>query len=82
MRSNGGYYSFNKTFMTNREKLNQVNKQLDNWENLGLLEHFDLLFNQLPAAIVGANHRPNDEWQKEESDFEKGLTDEHDYGNI
>ena len=66
--------------MTNKEKLEQVNKRLENWKNLGLLEHFDLVLNKLPEAGYLANHRPDDEYL--ESDLEKGLIDENDYENI
>jgi len=70
--------------MTNKDKLEQINKRLDNWENLGLLEHFDLVLNKLPEVGYLVKHRPNDEYM--ESDFEKGILDARDlqqnYGNI
>ena len=69
--------------MTNSQKLAQINNQLDNWQELGLLEHFDLVLNQLPEAGYLAKYRPNDEWQesRKERDFEKGLLDAHDLEN-
>ena len=69
--------------MTNQEKLNEINDKLDNWGELSLLEHFDLILCQLPEASYSAKFRPNDEWrgQREESDFEKGLLDHTDIEN-
>ena len=68
--------------MTNSQKLNQIRNKLDNWQELSLLEHCDLIINQLPVAISQTNYRPDDDWYepREKSDFEKSLTDEHDYG--
>ena len=65
--------------MTNKEKLEQVNKRLENWKNLGLLEHFDLVLNKLPEAGYLANHRPNDEYNEPES--VKGILDDVDLEN-
>jgi hypothetical protein len=66
--------------MTNQEKLQDVRTQLENWEELSLLEHFDLVLNVLPAVITGAKYRPNDQYasSREESDFQKGLLDNTD----
>jgi hypothetical protein len=62
--------------MTNKEKLVEVNNKLDNWQGLSLLEHFDLVLKKLPEVFEAAKNRPDDEFR--ESDFEKGLLDNHD----
>ncbi len=46
--------------MTNLQAYKILKQKLDNWQKLGLLEHFDLVLNKLPEVCYLAKYRPNE----------------------
>ena len=55
--------------MTNKERLEQLNNQIDNGD-VGLLQHFDLVLNVLPQINFMAKYWPNIEYKESRSQFE------------